>query len=185
MRKKNKKHNTENMLHHNESISKKQMIEIHEEAYYRALKRIEEENESHNIREEKREYKWYEKVLLVINFLFWPWNIDKRLKVNNQIYNSVLVIVTSTVLLAIGGIMWIIGLGAFFWEIYKIITLKMVKEMGYTIGIVSFFWTLGSSFILAGRAFEKEMESNKIYAYSASIFALISCAIAIITMLIK
>lgn len=98
MRKKNKKHNTENMLHHNESISKKQMIEIHEEAYYRALKRIEEENESHNIREEKREYKWYEKVLLVINFLFWPWNIDKRLKVNNQIYDSVLVIVTSTVL---------------------------------------------------------------------------------------
>ena len=104
---------------------------------------------------------------------------------NNQIYDSVLVIVTSTVLLAIGGIMWIIGLGAFFWEIYKIITLKMVKEMGYTIGIVSFFWTLGSSFILAGRAFEKEMESNKIYAYSASIFALISCAIAIITMFIK
>lgn len=70
MRKKNKKYNTENMLHHNESISKK-MIEIHEEAYYRALKRIEEENESHNIREEKREYKWYEKILLVINFLFW------------------------------------------------------------------------------------------------------------------
>ena len=36
-----------------------------------------------------------------------------------------------------------------------------------------------------GKSFEKEMESSKIYAYSASIFALISCAIAIVTMFIR
>ena len=38
MRKKSKKRNTKNMLHHNESMSKEQIIEIYEEAYYRALK---------------------------------------------------------------------------------------------------------------------------------------------------
>ena len=43
MRKKSKKRNTKNMLHHNESMSKEQIIEIYEEAYYRALKRIDEE----------------------------------------------------------------------------------------------------------------------------------------------
>lgn len=184
MRKKNKKRNTKNMLHHNESMSKEQIIEIYEEAYYRALKRIEEENESHKITEE-RKYKWYEKVLLAMNFLFWPWNIDKKYNVNSQMYDGVLVIVTSMVLLAIGGIMWIIGLGGSFWAIYKIITLKMIKEVVDTIGIIVIFLTLGSSFILAGKSFEKEMESSKIYAYSASIFALVSCAIAIVTMFIR
>ena len=185
MRKKRKKRNTKNMLHHNESMSKEQIIEIYEEAYYRALKRIDEENESHKITEERRKYKWYEKVLLVMNFLFWPWNIDKKYNVNSQMYDSVLVIVTSMMLLAIGGIMWIIGLGGSFWAIYKIITLKMIKEVVDTIGIIVIFLTLGSSFVLAGKSFEKEMESSKIYAYSASIFALISCAIAIVTMFIR
>lgn len=99
MRKKSKKRNTKNMLHHNESMSKEQIIEIYEEAYYRALKRIDEENESHKITEERRKYKWYEKVLLVMNFLFWPWNIDKKYNVNSQMYDSVLVIVTSMMLL--------------------------------------------------------------------------------------
>ena len=157
MRKKSKKRNTKNMLHHNESMSKEQIIEIYEEAYYRALKRIDEENESHKITEERRKYKWYEKVLLVMNFLFWPWNIDKKYNVNSQMYDSVLVI----------------------------ITLKMIKEVVDTIGIIVIFLTLGSSFVLAGKSFEKEMESSKIYAYSASIFALISCAIAIVTMFIR
>lgn len=161
MRKKSKKRNTKNMLHHNESMSKEQIIEIYEEAYYRALKRIDEENESHKITEERRKYKWYEKVLLVMNFLFWPWNIDKKYNVNSQMYDSVLVIVTSMMLLAIGGIMWIIGLGGSFWAIYKIITLKMIKEVVDTIGIIVIFLTLGSSFVLAGKSFEKEMESSK------------------------
>lgn len=48
-------------------------------------------------------------------------------------------------------------------------------------GILSL--TLGSIFILAGSAFSKEIDSNKIYAYSASVIALISCMISIIALL--
>lgn len=59
----------------------------------------------------------------------------------------------------------------------------MIKEVENTIGIVLILLTLGSIFILAGKTFEKEVESNKIYAYSASIFALVSCIIAVITMI--
>lgn len=40
-----------------------------------------------------------------------------------------------------------------------------------------------SIFILAGGAFEKETDSNKIYAYSASIIALVSCIVSILALL--
>lgn len=50
-------------------------------------------------------------------------------------------------------------------------------------GLILLF--LGSAFILSGKAFEKETDSTKIYAYSASIYALISCIAAIITIAAK
>ncbi len=37
--------------------------------------------------------------------------------------------------------------------------------------------------LLAGGEFEKETDSNKIYAYSASIIALVSCIVSIIALL--
>ena len=42
---------------------------------------------------------------------------------------------------------------------------------------------LGSIFILAGGEFEKETDSNKIYSYSASIIALVSCIVSIIALM--
>lgn len=43
---------------------------------------------------------------------------------------------------------------------------------------------VGSVFIVAGNEFSKVTDSNKIYAYSASILAVISCIVAIISLLI-
>lgn len=80
--------------------------------------------------------------------------------------------------------MWFSGLGSGANIIYKIILLKKMKGILNNISIMAVLLVLGSAFILAGKAFERETESNKIYAYSASIFALISCIITIITMIV-
>lgn len=80
--------------------------------------------------------------------------------------------------------MWFSGLGSGANIIYKIILLKKMKGILSNISIMAVLLVLGSAFILAGKAFERETESNKIYAYSASIFALISCIITIITMIV-
>lgn len=42
--------------------------------------------------------------------------------------------------------------------------------------------SIGSVFVLASETFKKETDSNKIYAYSGSIIALIGCVISIITL---
>lgn len=41
---------------------------------------------------------------------------------------------------------------------------------------------IGSILFLGGKEFSKENDSNKIYAYSACIIALISCVVGIITL---
>ncbi len=48
------------------------------------------------------------------------------------------------------------------------------------IGIVLMLF--GSLFLQAGKGFSKESDSNKIYAYSASILALASCVVGVIAL---
>lgn len=134
------------------------------------------------IKEEKRMYKWYEKILLMLNVIICPWKLSKRFSINNQICDNVLVLVTSMILRFIGDIMWGTGLGGGAYIIYKIAVLKKLEKLYNVIPIMAILLIWGSAFILASKEFEKETESNKIYAYSASIFALVSCIVAIITM---
>lgn len=70
-----------------------------------------------------------------------------------------------------------------YYEIYKLVTGENVEEI-ISFSFIAFISILfGSTFVLAGGEFEKETDSNKIYAYSASIIALISCIVSIIAML--
>ena len=182
MKKKLKKYYTKDMKYDNDYISREQIVEIYTEAYYRALKRIEKEKIVNEIKEEKRMYKWYEKILLMLNVIICPWKLSKRFSINNQICDNVLVLVTSMILRFIGDIMWGTGLGGGAYIIYKIAVLKKLEKLYNVIPIMAILLIWGSAFILASKEFEKETESNKIYAYSASIFALVSCIVAIITM---
>lgn len=173
-------------------ISQEQMIDIQAEAYYRALMKVEkekndevnkknEENKKNEQNEQKKKYKLYQEILFVINVVFWPWKINKKFHVGNGIYDSLLVLFVALVLYFCGFIMWLAGIIIILYAIYTI------AKLGID-GINIFLWSLismliGSTFILAGKEFSKETDSNKIYAYSASIIALISCVIGVISMI--
>lgn len=185
MSKKNKKTNSKNIQYINKCmLSQEQMVEIQEEAYYRALKRIEQEHilsKDINGKMEKKKFKRRERVFLVLNALFCPWKINKRFFIDSQIYDSVLVMSTFMIMIVVGSLMWVLGIG---WLIDVFIVWRidsMIEDVCR--GLILLF--LGSAFILSGKAFEKETDSNKIYAYSASIYALISCIAAIITIAVK
>jgi len=173
-------------------ISQEQMIDIQAEAYYRALMKVEkekndevnkknEENKKNEQNEQKKKHKLYQEILFVINVVFWPWKINKKFHVGNGIYDSLLVLFVALVLYFCGFIMWLVGIIIILYAIYTI------AKLGID-GINIFLWSLismliGSTFILAGKEFSKETDSNKIYAYSASIIALISCVIGVISII--
>ena len=183
-KRKSKKNKEQIVKYEYSNISQEKMIEIQAEAYYRALKRIEaEETKADEQKHEKKRYKWYENILFVVNVLFWPWKINKKFNVSNRICDSILVLSVSGVLQFAGGCMWVFGIFAIIYEIYQMVIMGIIDEIINVGLIVIFSLFLGSTFVLAGKEFGKETDSNKIYAYSASIIALISCVVGIIAII--
>lgn len=127
--------------------------------------------------------KWYIKALFVLNVIFWPWKVNKRFSINNQIYDSILVLFVTLMLGLFGVILWLLGLLAI---VYAIVILFKDVAISEVIGILCMsivVMMFGSIFALAANEFSKVSDSNRIYAYSASVIALISCIIAIISLI--
>lgn len=160
------------------------MIKIQEEAYYRAYKRIEQE------KLESKEFETKQEITskdnreqtgrFILNVLFFPWRISKKFTLNEHVYDKLLVLVVSETLYVIGGIVWLLGIGIILMEIYQFINGEIwyVAIIVILSGII--LLAIGGIAILGGQQFSKETDSNRIYAYSASIIALISCMISII-----
>lgn len=166
------------------NLEDEKLIEIQAEAYYRAIKRLEQEKLKtiENKDEDKKEKKWFMKILLLINIFLFPWKINKHFKINKQIYDSILVIVVSFVMKLTGSLIWFGGVGLI---IYAIVCIKQDSFFQgiFTYGVVSLFAIeLGDMLIISANEFSKETDSNKIYAYSASIIALMSCVIGLIAL---
>lgn len=182
-RRKTKKQKQQIVKYESSNISQEQMIEIQAEAYYRALKRIEDEKAKAD--EQKPEIpkkKWHERFLFFLNVCLWPWKINKRFNVSNRIYDSIPVMFVSFVLRLTGGIMWFVGMVGLVTAVYNLIVYRVFKDIVGAGPFSLVILLLGAIFILAADAFEKETDSNKIYAYSASIIALVSCIVSIIAL---
>lgn len=181
-RNKKKQRNDQIVKYECGNISEDRMIEIHTQAYYNALKKIEKEKEE--VKEpvpKKEKGKWYMNVLFVLNVLLCPWKLF--FKYNKQIYDSVLVMFVFGVFWVFGTLVWLVGCFAIMYGVVQGVLLDVYREwptmMG--IGVTALFG--GSILIISGEAFSTETDSNKIYAYSASVIALISCIIAVISLI--
>ena len=187
MSKRNKKKSKNQIVKYEyNSMSQDCMIEIQAEAYYRALKRIEQEKSELEVPvSNKKVTKWYMKILLVLNVCLWPWRINKYFRINERIYDNILVAFVSAVLQGFGGIMWLFGMIGTIYGVYKIITMGVSLTLIIFFVIAMLILFIGSTFVISGDKFSQESDSFKIYAYSASIIALVSCVVSVIALLIK
>lgn len=184
--KKNKKYKSINK--EMESLSNEALINIHTEAYYRALKKVKENNIKELNEKEQMQYKPIQKLLIMLNVIFCPWRLSKKFILNGQIYDGFLVVAVSGIMEVSGVFVWMLGgLGAAWIVLCEIMTKGELE--GYkiivTVIIIILLFMIGSLLYISGKSFEKEKDSNRIYAYSASIFALISCVISIVSIIIK
>lgn len=167
------KKNNGKMQPEHSNMSEEKFIEIQAEAYYRALKRIEEECIKEEV-VEKRTYTFWETVVYLLNVIFVPWKINKKFKLN-RVYDSLLVLIISSTLQIIGSIMWVTGVVIVINAIVPFVS-GISLEICYGLLPILF----GSIVVISGSEFGKETDSNKIYAYSASIIAIISCIVSIV-----
>ena len=190
-----KKQGKNTISNESSSLSQEQLIEIQAEAYYRALKRIEEEKadakESDGIEEEnvdtkepmQEKQKWYMTMFRVLNVLLFPWKISKRFCLKDRLYDNAIVAIISWISQVIGTLIWLVGIITITVGSFSVIKSEMWYGLFFTIssGLVLDF--MGSLLILAGDDFSKEEDSGRIYAFSSSVIALISLLVSIIALL--
>ncbi|MCM1119642.1 MAG: hypothetical protein NC543_09810 [bacterium] len=181
-RRRKKKDNLEK--NENKCVSVEQLTDIYAEAYYRALKRIELERNVLQERREPREKKpWYLRVLIWLNIIFFPFKLNKNIQFQKRLYDGLLIVVISTILEGVGGVLWICGAYSFAKGCLGLLDVENICDLIVTIIVSIFFIIIGSFFFLAGKTFGEETESNRVYAYSASVLALVSCILSLIALL--
>lgn len=167
-------------------VPENKLIEIHAEAYYRALKRIEEEKNKISNRDtatEKSKDTRFDYLLIILNLVILPGKLWKCYQLTPGFYDGILVLIVSQTLKIVGYLLWGFGWFASGYTIFLMFQNGVALEFFIMIGAGIMFAMLGSMLILAGKSFDKETDSNKIHAYSASIIALVSCVVAIIAIL--
>lgn len=163
-----------------QEVDEEKWICMQAEAYYRALKRIEAQKEIKNP-ESSVQLTRKEQILYIINFFFFSFKIFGKVKLKKEIYNLSIVFATSFIMELVGTAAWLGGLCGIPYLILK-------GELPFDIAIIAMGILLifiGSMLIIGVRSFEKEEDSNKIYAFTASFLALASLCVSIVTLLIE
>lgn len=148
---------------------------LFEKSFYNALSRFEEEKKPKDEHRKKNQKDRLWVTLLL--FIFLPFAIrNNKMK---KSYDLMLTMLISLILKSVGLVIWILG---FIIPIYGIIKFGTYENFLIFIGVGIILIPFGSITVLAGKAFSEETDSAKIHAFSASIFALISCIIAIVAL---
>ena len=126
--------------------------------------------------------KWHIKALYLLNVVMFPWKLNKKFTLSGPIYDDILVVVVSWILEIIGTLVWIMGIVFIVCSVMTLGQSGMIMQLGIMITLGVGFMMFGSMSVLAGKEFSKVVDSNRIYAYSACILALISCVVAVISL---
>lgn len=159
------------------NFSYNECIEIHAEAYYRALKRIESERISSPW---KSNPSWKERLSVFFDVFFRPKQLVKRKK---NLADSLLNIIVTAILDSIGFFLRAIATASFFYGLYSLFKLPENMFLNiFNIIISPGLILVGGIFRAASMEIELERDNNKLYAYSASLMATLAVLISIIAL---
>lgn len=140
-----------------------------------AIEQVNEEKQAQSD-VERKPHVW-ETFLLALNAIFFPFHISKHFKLVDRVHDSFLVGLVSFILWLTGVVLWAGGV--------ILLVGFVVKRFWSGIPFLFVPMIFGSLVILAANSFNREKNSERIYAYSASILALLSCIASWIALLIN
>lgn len=114
----------------------------------------------------------------------FPWRIRKKFKLKDNIYDNMLTLIISLIMYGIGAVLQLISLVGVIGIISGIGKLQVTALLWIGV-IVIYCLFLASVIIISAKQFSNEKDSNKIYAFSSIIIALISCIISTVTFVMQ
>ena len=119
-----------------------------------------------------------------LNVLLFPWRIRKKFKLKDNIYDDMLTLIISFIMYGIGGFLQLVSLGGVIGIAKNIGKLQVTALLW--IGVIFIYCLFFASvIIISAKQFSNEKDSNKIYAFSSIIIALISCIISTVTFVMQ
>lgn len=189
-----KKHKKNKKKFINNAVNKKvrNIINVDEKTLVRAIvqayKEIEEtktnEQGDENVDIPKKR-KWIMDILFFLNVLFFPFKINEKFTVREGIYDSILAFFVAFILNCVGLLCWVVGIVAVIFAVFVAFFSKSLSTGFCCFGCGLFILMIGSLMIISANEFSKVTDSNKIYAYSASVLALISGVVAIVSLVLQ
>jgi hypothetical protein len=159
----------------NSDLSINECIEIQAEAYYRAIKRIEAEHASCPA---KPNPTWKERFSIAFAVFLSPKSLVKR---KNNLADSLLNVIVSTTLDAIGFFLRAIAVASLLFGLFNLPENKILYFFYIIIDLGLIM--AGGMFRAASMEIELERDNDKLYAYSASLMATLAVLISIIALL--
>ncbi|MBQ8625662.1 MAG: hypothetical protein IJ419_05855 [Agathobacter sp.] len=186
MGKKRKKNKNKNKSETCNAFSRKELIDIHAEAYYKALKKIEEENKPNQPEAEKTNKSLKERIGIILSVTFTPFRVKIGDANQNDMTHGVFAFITSFAMYVIGWMLWLFAIilsGVSVFEVVQMIVEIWVLCIVLPMAVVMMM--LGGMFIIAGKELERETDGAKIMLYAANILALVSVVVAVVSLFIK
>ena len=146
-------------------ITEVELERIITSAVKNAIEQVNEEKERLHEGDEKPRI--WEVFLLALNAILFPFHIHKHFKLVDRVHDNLLAGLVSFILWLTGVILWAGGV--------LLLIGFIIKQYWVGIPFLLVPMMFGSFVILAANSFNKERNSERIYAYSASILALLSC----------
>lgn len=146
-------------------ITEVELERIITSAVKNAIEQVNEEEERRSDGDEKPRI--WEVFLLALNAILFPFHIHKHFKLVDRVHDNLLAGLVSFILWLTGVILWAGGV--------LLLVGFIIKQYWVGIPFLLVPMMFGSFVILAANSFNKERNSERIYAYSASILALLSC----------
>lgn len=153
------------------------------EEFHLGLHKTEENiKEDVNIEPEESRKIGIKKVLNVLGLLICPFAYKNKKVREMTLYDSVLQIGVGFVLLIIGVAVWAAGIIIILYTLTSNSMVGIEKVPGICFGLSVLF--MGSLVVMAALEFSSERRSDKIYNFSMSMLALISCIVSAIAVVI-
>ena len=168
------------------AYTKEELIEIQEEAYVRAMRRMELEKQQ-RVNDEYPQFDSKKDMIgYMLNVLFCPLFIRKKYTLRKG-YSEGLIRLTSAGLVGlIGLLLWLSGV------IFVILSLLGVlnntwgrNEIFIAVVLAAYCLVFASCFIAAAREIDQEKDFQKICAYSFSLMAIVAVVISLISVIMN
>lgn len=173
-------------------FSREEYIQMYSEAYYQAMKKLENERVPISKEDSKLKRSKLEVFFFLISIIFIPKHIKSK-QFGIHMADNLLSVVVALVLDTIGFLFRAVSFILFFYWIWLLITTICsetfsINSLLYTLSLFIFILILsliGGAFSLSSKEIANEQNQNKIYAYSSAFMASIAFFVSVISFVVS